>query len=86
MGAAKKQYKAYRKKMIATVKQQNKVIKKKELARIRRLPNQERAKARAQLKIKLAQRHKAIIDKLPSKITDSAQIQKAIAQSRTLKV
>ena len=85
-GAAKKQYKAYRKKMFATIKAQNKQIKKKELARIRRLPTNEREKARGVLKARLIQREKALKEKLPSKISDSSQLRRTVDQSRTLKV
>ena len=83
---AKKQYKDYRKKMLAAVKTQNKDIKKKELARIRRMPTDQRAKARSVLKQRLAARAKAVKDKLPTKISDPAHLQRLISASRTLKV
>ena len=83
---AKKQYKDYRKRMLAAVKTQNKDIKKKELARIRRMPTDQRAKARSVLKQRLAARAKAVKDKLPTKISDPAHLQRLISASRTLKV
>jgi hypothetical protein len=66
--AAKKQYRAYRKKLVANLKTSNKIIKKKELARIRRLPHKERAAARQILKEQLKQRLQNITKKLPAKI------------------
>ena len=72
--------------MIAAVKAQNKDIKKKELARIRRMPTEQRAKARGVLKQRLAERAKAVKDKLPSKISDPGHLQRLISNTRTLKV
>ena len=84
--AAKKQYREYRKKMLASVKTQNKDIKKRELARIRKLPTNQRAKARGDLKERLKARTKAVQEKLPSKVTGPGHLQSLIARSRTLKV
>ena len=72
--AAKKQYRVYRKKLVSSLKASNKVIKKKELARIRRLPQKDRAAARQKLKDQLKQRLQNITKKLPTKIQTPGQL------------
>jgi len=85
--AAKKQYRDYRKKQLATMNKQNKEIKKRELAKIRRMPAGVRAKMRKQLAEKLKQRADNIKKRLPSKITSTAQLRDVVkGGSRTLVV
>ena len=84
--AAKKQYREYRKKMMASVKSQNKDIKKRELSRIRRLPADQRAKARADLKKRLSDRVQSVKKRLPTKVSTPSDLQQLIAKTRTLKV
>ena len=72
--AAKKEYRAYRKKAVADIKARNKLIKKKELSRIRRLPQAQRAGERTKLKKILKERLDSVTKKLPSKIQTPGQL------------
>ena len=72
--AAKKEYRTYRKNQIATMNKQNKEIKKRELAKIRRMPAGVRAKMRKQLALKLKERSDSIKKHLPSKVTSPAML------------
>jgi hypothetical protein len=72
--AAKKEYRAYRKKAVGDIKSRNKLIKKKELARIRRLPQAQRAAERTKLKKILKERLESVTKKLPSKIQTPGQL------------
>ena len=72
--------------MVGAVKQQNKEIKKRELARIRRMPSEQRAKARTDLKEKLKARAKAVAEKLPSKVASPSHLSSLMSQSKVLKV
>ena len=85
--AAKKEYRNYRKRQIAVMNKQNKDIKKRELAKIRRMPTAVRGKMRKQLAEKLKQRADSIKSRLPSKITSPAQLRELLKGGpRTLTV
>ena len=72
--------------MVAAVKAQNKISKKRELSRIRRMPSENRAKARAELQERLKAREKAVNEKLPSKVDSPSHLQTLMSSSRVLKV
>jgi hypothetical protein len=76
--AAKKEYRAYRKKAVADIKARNKLIKKKELSRIRRLPQAQRAGERTKLKKILKERLDSVTKKLPSKIQSPGQLREIL--------
>ena len=71
--------------MLAAVKKQNKEIKRKQLAKIRRMPADQRAAARKSLKEQLKKREEEIASRLPTKIESAKHLQSLIAK-RTLKV
>ena len=77
-------YKNYRKDMLSTVKKENKEIKRKALAKIRKMNIDNRPAARKALNEQLKKREKAVKDKLPSKITPE-QLQKLVG-NRTIKI
>ena len=85
--AAKKEYRNYRKRQIAVMNKQNKDIKKRELAKIRRMPTAVRGKMRKQLAEKLKQRADNIKKRLPTKIVSPAQLRELLKGGpRTLTV
>jgi hypothetical protein len=84
--AAKKQYKAFRKKTLANVKTQNKEIQKRETARIKKLPVKQRAAAKKKLKEALKERTDKVKRQMPSKIQTPGQLRNLMAGIRTLKV
>jgi len=71
---AKREYRNYRKRVSANTKAENKAIKKRELAKIRRMPQKDRAAARARLKQLLKERLDAVMKKLPAKIQTPGQL------------
>ena len=86
LSGAKKQYRAYRKKALANVKNENKDIKKREAAKINKLPKAQRAAARKKLKDALKQRLDRVKQRLPGKVQTSGQLRNLMASFRTLKV
>jgi len=84
--AAKKEYKAYRKKVLANVKAQNKDIKKREAAKIKKLPVKQRPAARKKLKEALKARADKVKTELPSKVQTPGQLRNLMTAFRTLKV
>jgi len=81
--AAKKEYRTYRKNQIATMNKQNKEIKKRELAKIRRMPAGVRAKMRKQLAEKLKERSDNIKKRLPSKIMNPGHLRQLMQKGGT---
>ena len=61
------------------MKSQNKEIKKRELAKIKRVPQKFRAKMRADLNKKLKERSDSIKASLPAKIQDAQKLKQAIS-------
>jgi hypothetical protein len=84
--AAKKQYKAYRKKALANVKAQNTDIRKREVAKINKLPVKQRSAARKKLKEALKARADKVKTELPSKVQTPGQLRNLMTAFRTLKV
>lgn len=82
----KKQYSDYRKKAIKNLKDQNKEIKKRESARIKKLPTKQRSAARKKLTEVLKERETKLKKQLPSKITSPEQLKSVMQTFRTLKV
>ena len=82
---AKKQYRSYRKKLIGEANSKNREIKKKELARIRKLPTKNRTAARKQLKALLKRRIDAVKSKFPPKISSPGQLRE-IMSKKVLKI
>jgi hypothetical protein len=83
---AKKQYKAVRTKRINQVKTENKDIRKREAAKIKKLPTKDRPAARKKLTAALKARLTKIKKEMPSKIETPAQLSNLIKGIRTLKV
>jgi len=83
---AKKQYRSYRKQVVARVKAQNSEIKKREMDRIKKLPVKARKQAKAQLRAKLKARLSLLTSKLPTKVQTPAQLRELMGRMRTLKV
>ena len=73
---AKKQYKAWRKKAVTAAKSETKQIKKRQLARIRRLPAAQRPKAREQLKTQLKEREAALKKRYPAKVSNIEELRR----------
>ena len=86
MSSANKQYKSYRKSMLTAVKKQNKEIKRKQLSKIRRLPSDQREKAREALKAHLKKRIEQVNQRLPKKIEDAQHLKRVLAETKDLRV
>ena len=84
--AAKKQYRDYRKKALANVRAENKGIKKRESAKIKKLPVKQRPEARKRLKAALQKREQAVKIKLPAKVQTPGQLRGLMQAFRTLTV
>ena len=78
---AKKQYRAYRKERLSQITIQNKDLRKRALARIRKMPVAARKGARDQLKKQLKERLDHVKRSLPSKITTRGQLSQIMKQS-----
>jgi len=72
LSVAKKTYTKYRKQQIANLKASHKDFKKKELAKIRKMPLKQRAALRKQLKERLKKQSDSLKSSLPSKIDESS--------------
>ena len=83
---AKKQFKSYRKQALQKVKAENKAIKKRELAKIRKLPVKERPAARKKLKEALKAREDKVKRSMPSKIETPGQMRSIMQAFRQLRV
>ena len=86
LSGAKKQYSQYRKKAMSNLKDDNKAIKKRESAKIKRLPVKERAAARKKLAQMLKERVARLKKKLPGRVGSAGQLKNLMAAFRTLKV
>ena len=82
----KKQFRDYRKRAIKKVKDENKLIKKRELAKIKKLPVKERPDARKKLKTALEQREDKVKTSMPTKIQTPGQLRSVMQQFKTLRV
>ena len=71
---------------MTTLKKQNKEIKKRELAKIRRMPAGVRAKMRKQLTAKLKERSDNMKKRLPSKVMNPGHLRQLLQKRRTLTV
>ena len=83
---AKKQYKAARTKRINQVKTENKEIRKRETAKIKKLPVKDRPAARKKLSVALKERVEKVKKELPNKVETPGQLSNLIRGIRTLKV
>jgi len=83
---AKKQYKAMRTKRINQVKTENKVIRKREGAKIKKLPTKDRPAARQKLTAALKARLEKVKKEMPTKVQTPGQLSNLIRGIRTLKV
>ena len=83
---AKKQYKAVRTKRINQVKTENKEIRKREAAKIKKLPVKDRPAARKKLSAALKARVDKVKKELPNKVETPGQLSNLIRGIRTLRV
>ena len=84
--AAKKQFREYRKKAIKKVKDENKAIRKREAAKIKKLPQKERPAARKILKEALKKREDRVTKSMPSRIETPGQMRSVMQAFKTLTV
>ncbi len=83
---AKKEYGQYRKKAMANLKAENKEIKKRESAKIKKLPTKDRVAARKKLKEALKERTDKLKKQLPGKVSSPGELRNLMGRFRTLKV
>ena len=83
---AKKEYSQYRKKAMANLKAENKEIRKRESAKIKKMPTKDRAAARKKLTAALKERTNELKKQLPSKVVSPGQLRNLMGKFRTLKV
>ena len=72
--------------VIDKLKQENKTIRKREAAKIKKLPAKQRSQARKRLKEALKKREAQLQAKLPSKIQTPGHLRSLLSAFRTLKV
>ena len=84
--AAKKQYASYRKKAVANVKAENKAIKAREHAKIKKMPVKQRKAARQKVRAALKQREQKVRKDLPARVSTPGELAALMKRFRVMKV